>query len=202
MKSKTNSQCVLDLATTTGLIRSQDLDNIGVPRVVLARMVKRGLLTRLDRGLYAIPDRSISEHASLVEVSLKYPKAVICLLSALRFHGLTTQAPYEVWIAIPNKAHAPSMDYPALRIMRFSGEALTAGIDTHLVDGVDVKVTNVAKTVADCFKFRNKIGLDVALEALNEAWTAKRMTMDELWRYARVCRVANIIRPYLESLTS
>lgn len=202
MKSKTNSQRVLDLATTTGLIRSQDLDNIGVPRVVLARMVKRGLLTRLDRGLYAIPDRSISEHASLVEVSLKYPKAVICLLSALRFHGLTTQAPYEVWIAIPNKAHAPSMDYPALRIMRFSGEALTAGIDTHLVDGVDVKVTNVAKTVADCFKFRNKIGLDVALEALNEAWTAKRMTMDELWRYARVCRVANIIRPYLESLTS
>ncbi len=202
MKSKTNSQRVLDLATTTGLIRSQDLDNIGVPRVVLARMVKRGLLTRLDRGLYAIPDRSISEHASLVEVSRKYPKAVICLLSALRFHGLTTQAPYEVWIAIPNKAHAPSMDYPALRIMRFSGEALTAGIDTHLVDGVDVKVTNVAKTVADCFKFRNKIGLDVALEALNEAWTAKRMTMDELWRYARVCRVANIIRPYLESLTS
>ncbi|MCP5207936.1 MAG: AbiEi antitoxin N-terminal domain-containing protein [Hahellaceae bacterium] len=202
MKTKTNSQRVLDLATTTGLIRSQDLDNIGVPRVVLARMVKRGLLTRLDRGLYAIPDRSISEHASLVEVSRKYPKAVICLLSALRFHGLTTQAPYEVWIAIPNKAHAPSMDYPALRIMRFSGEALTAGIDTHLVDGVDVKVTNVAKTVADCFKFRNKIGLDVALEALNEAWTAKRMTMDELWRYARVCRVANIIRPYLESLTS
>lgn len=202
MKSETNSQRVLDLAATKGMIRSRDLDNIGVPRVVLTRMVQRGLLTRLDRGLYAIPDRSISEHAGLAEVSRKYPKAIICLLSALRFHGLTTQAPYEVWIAIPNKAYAPSMDYPALRVIRFSGEALTAGIDTHLVDGVDVNVTNVAKTVADCFKFRNKIGLDVAIEALNEAWGAKRMTMDELWRYASVCRVANIIRPYLESLTS
>lgn len=202
MKSETHYQLVLDLAASAGLIRSQDLDKIGIPRVVLARMVQRGLLTKLDRGLYSIPDRSISEHASLAEVSRKYPKTLICLLSALRFHGLTTQAPYEVWIAIPNKAYAPSMEYPALRVMRFSGDALTAGVETHQVEGVDVKITCVAKTVADCFKFRNKIGLDVALEALNEAWNAKRVTMDELWRYAGVCRVTNIIRPYLESLTS
>ena len=201
MKSKTNYQQVLDLAASPGLIRSQDLDKIGVPRVVLTRMVQRGLLTKLDRGLYSIPDRSISEYASLAEVSRKYPKTVICLLSALRFHGLTTQAPYEVWVAIPNKAHAPSMEYPALRVMRFSGDALTTGVETHQVEGVDVKITCVAKTVADCFKFRNKIGLDVALEALNDAWTAKKVTIDELWRYAGVCRVTNIIRPYLESLT-
>lgn len=202
MKSETHYQLVLKLAASTGLIRSQDLDSIGVPRTVLTRMVQRGLLTKLDRGLYAIPDRSISEHASLAEVSRKYPKIVICLLSALRFHGLTTQAPYEIWIAISNKAYTPSMEYPTLRVIRFSGDALTVGVETHQVEGVDVKITCVAKTVADCFKFRNKIGIDVALEALNEAWSAKSVSMDELWLYAGVCRVKNIIRPYLESLTS
>jgi len=125
---------------------------------------------------------------------------VVCLLSALRFHDLTTQAPFEVWLAIENKALAPRLDYPPLRIVRFSGPALTEGVEEHLVDGVTVRVTGVAKTVADCFKYRNKIGLDVALEALREAWRAKRMTSDDLWYYAKVCRVANVMRPYLDSL--
>ena len=202
MQSKTHYQQVLDLATTRGLIRSQDLNAIKVPRMVLTRMVKRGLLTRLDRGLYSIPERSVSEHTSLAEVCSKYPKVQICLLSALRFHDLTSQAPHEVWVAIANKNRAPSMNYPPLRVVRFSGKALTEGIEKHLIEGVEVQVTCVAKTVTDCFKFRNKIGLDVALEALNEAWNAKRVTMDELWRYAEVCRVTNVIRPYLESITS
>jgi len=125
---------------------------------------------------------------------------VICLLSALRFHGLTTQAPFEVWLAIENKALAPKLDYPPLRIVRFSGAAFTEGVEEHLVDAVMIRVTSVAKTVADCFKYRNKIGLDVALEALREAWQAKRMSSEEIWRFAKVCRVANVMRPYLESI--
>ena len=130
----------------------------------------------------------------------KHPQAIICLLSALRFQDLTTQSPFEVWLAIPNKARAPKMDYPPLRIVRFSGDALTDGVEQYAIDGVPVRVTNEARTVADCFKFRNKIGLDVALEALQEAWRAKRVSMDELWRYATLCRVANVMRPYMESL--
>lgn len=169
--------------------------------MTLSTLTRQGKLTRLSRGLYALPERAASEHATLAEVASKHPNALVCLLSALQFHGLTTQSPFEVWVAIANKARAPKMDYPPLRIVRFSGDALTAGVEEHHVDGVTVRVTSVAKTVADCFKYRNKIGLDVALEALREAWSAKRVKMDDLWQYAQVCRVANVMRPYLESLT-
>ena len=137
----------------------------------------------------------------LAEVARRVPKGVVCLLSALRFHGLSTQAPFEVWLAIENKAITPKLDYPPLRIVRFSGAALTEGVEEHVVDDVTVRITCIAKTVADCFKYRNKIGLDVALEALREAWHEKRMTSDDLWRYAKVCRVANVMRPYLDSLS-
>jgi predicted transcriptional regulator of viral defense system len=195
-----SNQRILDLAGQRSLIRPRDLDAQGLPRVALTRLVRQGLLTRVSRGLYAIPDRSVSEHGSLAEVARKHPQAIVCLLSALRVHDLTTQSPFEVWLAIPNKARAPKIDYPLLRIVRFSGAALTDGIEDHQIDGVTVRVTNIARTVADCFKFRNKIGLDVAMEALQEAWRAKRMSMDELWRYATLCRVANVMRPYMESL--
>lgn len=193
-------QAILDLAAERGLIRPRDLAERGLPTVALTRLVRQGRLQRVGRGLYALPDRPISEHNALAEVARKHPQAIICLLSALRFHDLTTQSPFEVWLAIPNKARSPKMDYPALRIMRFSGAALTHGVEDHVVDGVSVRVTSVARTVADCFKFRNKIGLDVALEALQEAWRTKRVNMDELWRYATLCRVANVMRPYMESL--
>jgi predicted transcriptional regulator of viral defense system len=198
---ETQHQKILDLAGTKGLIRPIDLNSIRVPRAVLTRMVRLGQLARIGRGLYSLPDSSVSEHTSLAEVSCKTPQALICLLSALRFHGLTTQAPFEVWIALPNKAHAPLIEYPPLRVVRFSGKALSDGVDEHLVDGIKVRVTNVAKTVADCFKYRNKIGLDVALEALHESYKDKKITIDELWHYARICRVSNVIRPYIESLT-
>ncbi len=196
-------QSILELAAQRGLIRPRDLNERGLPTVALTRLVRQGLLQRVGRGLSAIPDRAVPEHRalSLAEVARKNPHAIACLLSALRVHELTTQSPFEVWLAIPNKARAPKMDYPPLRIVRFSGAALTEGIEEHSVDGVPVRVTNVARTVADCFKFRNKIGLDVALEALQEAWRAKRVSMDELWRFAELCRVANVMRPYLESLT-
>jgi predicted transcriptional regulator of viral defense system len=202
MKSETHQQRVLELVASRGFIRSRDLVEIGVPRIVLSRMVKRNLLTRLSRGLYTEPKRTISEHTSFAEVARKYPNTVVCLLSALQFHQLTTQVPFEVWVAIPNKAYTPSMEYPPLRVVHFSGKALEQGVEVHRIGGVNVRITNVAKTVADCFKFRNKIGLDVALEALNEAWRSKRVTMDELWQAASVCRVSNVIRPYLEGLVS
>jgi predicted transcriptional regulator of viral defense system len=191
---------LINLAQSQGLLRSCDLAPMGIPRVSLTRAVRHGQLERVGRGLYGLPGREVSANGSLAEVARRVPKGIVCLLSALRFHGLTTQAPFEVWLAIENKSIAPKLDYPPLRVVRFSGAALTEGVEEHVVDGVNVRVTGVAKTVADCFKYRNKIGLDVALEALREAWREKRMTSEDIWRNAKVCRVANVMRPYLESL--
>ncbi|WP_313460651.1 type IV toxin-antitoxin system AbiEi family antitoxin domain-containing protein [Stenotrophomonas sp.] len=197
----TSHQIILNLASRCGLIRPRDLDALGLPTVALTRLARQGLLARVGRGLYALPDRVISEHGALAEVARKQPRAIVCLLSALRVHELTTQSPFEVWIGIPNNARTPKMDYPPLRVVRFSAPGLTEGVDQHQIDGVPVQVTNVPRTVADCFKFRNKIGLDVALEALQETWRAKRASMDDLWRYATLGRVANVMRPYMESLS-
>ncbi len=197
----TTAERLIELARSRGLIRPCDLAPFGIPRVSLTRAVRRGLLERIGRGLYGLPGREVSAHGLLAEVARRVPKGVVCLLSALRFHGLTTQAPFEVWLAIENKALAPKLDYPPLRIVRFSGEAFTEGVEEHVVDSVTIRITGVAKTVADCFKYRNKIGLDVALEALREAWHERRMSSDDIWRYAKVCRVANVMRPYLDSLT-
>jgi predicted transcriptional regulator of viral defense system len=198
---ETSPKAILELARKRGLIRPRDLEPLGLPRVSLTRLVRQGALTRVGRGLYALPDRSVSEHTTLAEVARKHPRSIVCLLSALRFHDLTTQSPFEVWLAIPNKARAPRIDYPPLRIVRFSDLLLTEGVEEHLIDGVPVRITGIARMVADCFKYRNKIGLDVALEALREAWKGRRVGMDELWRFAKLCRVANVMRPYLESLT-
>jgi len=191
---------LLELVRKQGLLRPHDLAPLGIPRVALTRAVRRGQLERVGRGLYGLTERPVSAHCTLAEVARRVPKGVVCLLSALRFHDLTTQAPFQVWLAIDNKAATPRLDYPPLRLVRFSGVALTEGVEEHVVDGVTVRVTGVAKTVADCFKYRNKIGLDVALEALRDAWTGRRMTSDEIWHYAKVDRVANVMRPYLESL--
>ena len=198
---ETTQDAILDLARDHGLIRPSDLDVHGLPRVSLTRLVRKGQLARVGRGLYALPDRRLSEHSALAEIASKHPRAVVCLLSTLRFHELTTQAPFEVWLAIPNKARAPRLDYPPLRIVRFSETALTEGVDENRIDGVPVRITGVARTVVDCFKYRNKIGLDVAIEALRETLTERRVTVDDLWRYAQLGRVANVMRPYLESLT-
>ena len=156
---------------------------------------------RLARGLYALPGYQGGEHGALVEVAKRAPKVVFCLLTALRIHDLTTQSPHEVWIAIGNKNHPPRVAYPKLRTVRFAPAALAAGVETRRVDGTPIRVTSVAKTVADCFKFRSKVGLDVALEALREARRGKRAAMDDLWRFAQVDRVVNVMRPYLEALS-
>lgn len=200
--SSFQTDLILTLARTNGLLRTRDVDSAGVPRAALARLAHDGRLVRLGRGLYSLPDRAGSQHDGLAEVSAKSSTGVICLISALRFHELTTQQSSDIWLAIPHKAHAPRIDYPPLRIVRMSGEAMTQGIDAHDVAGTTVRVFCIAKTVADCFKFRNKIGLDVALEALHEAWRSRRASMDELWRYAEICRVANVMRPYIESLAA
>jgi predicted transcriptional regulator of viral defense system len=149
--------------------------------------------------MYAIPGAAHSEHQTIVQAAMRLPHGVVCLLSALRFHDLTTQSPFEVWMAIDGKARSPKEDIIPLRIVRFSGKALTAGVESHSIEGVKIRVYNPAKTIADCFKYRNKIGLDVAIEALRDCWR-KRATADEVWHYAKVCRVSRVMRPYLESI--
>jgi predicted transcriptional regulator of viral defense system len=199
MKS-TRVEQVLQLAREAGVLRPRDLRARGIPHVYLQRLYERGLLQRSGRGLYTAIDAEITEHHTLAEACKRVPQGVICLLSALRFHDLTTQEPYQVWMAIHPKAYRPQLDYPPLRVVRFSGPALTSGVEEHTVEHVPVRVYSVAKTVADCFRYRNKIGLDVALEALRDGWRERRFTLDEIWRYAEICRVANVMRPYLESL--
>jgi predicted transcriptional regulator of viral defense system len=191
---------ILELARSKGVLRTRDVDSAGVSRALLASLTDDGRLLKLGRGLYALPDRAVSAYDSFTEVAARSESGVLCLLSALRFHDLTTQQSSDVWLAIPHKAHAPRFDYPPLRVIRMSGPAMTEGVESVDVAGTPVRVFGVAKTVADCFKFRNKIGLDVALEALREAWNGKCATMDELWRYAEICRVANVMRPYLEAV--
>jgi predicted transcriptional regulator of viral defense system len=198
----TREQAVLALAGRRPLLRARELTEQGLPTVVLSRLVAAGKLERIARGVYTLPGRALSEHRSLAEVSLRVPRGVVCLLSALRVHGIGTQAPFEVWMAIPHHSPTPRLDQPALRVVRMSGAALTEGIEAVEIDGLKVPVFNAAKTVADCFKYRNKIGLDVALEALRDGWSQRKLAMDALWHYARVDRVANVMRPYLESVTA
>ena len=193
-------QKILDIAKKMGLIRPRDVEAKGIQREYLLRLYRNGELVRVGRGLYALPGTRSSTFLSLAEVTKRVPNAVICLISALAFHNLTTQISHSVWIAIENKTWEPKFDYPPLEIVRFSGPSFSFGVEEHKVDRVTVKVFSPAKTVADCFKFRNKVGLDVALEALRETWRARKATMDELWEAAKVCREANVMRPYLEAV--
>ena len=191
---------VLALAERRPLLHSRDLTAQALPTVVLSRLVAAGKLERVARGVYSLPERALSEHRSLAEVALRAPRGVVCLLSALRVHGIGTQAPFEVWLAIPPHTPTPRLEQPTLRVVRMSGPALSEGVEPIGIDGVQVPVFNANKAVADCFKFRNKIGLDVALEALRDGWAQRKLTMDVLWHYAAVNRVANVMRPYLESV--
>ena len=190
----------LRLARCKGVLRPRDLSRYAIPRVYLARLQSQGLLRRVGRGLYVPADAEPSEHRSLAEACKRVPHGVVCLLSALAFHGLTTHLPFEVWMAISDTARHPRVDRPAIRFARFSGLALEAGIEVHMVEGVPVRIYNPAKTVADCFKFRNKIGVDVAVEALRDYLRERKATMDDLWRYAEVCRMSRVMRPYLEAM--
>lgn len=197
-----HAQEVLSLARRKRVLRARDLKALGVPRRVLTELTQSGKLVRTGRGLYTRTDIRISEHRSLAEAAARVPSGIVCLLSALRFHGMTTQNPWEVWIAIDPDARRPRADHPPLRVVRFSGKPFTEGVERHLVDGVDVSIYSPAKTVADCFRYRNKIGIDVAIEALRDGWRKRKFTADQLWHFAGICRVTNVVRPYMESIAA
>lgn len=200
--SRNTNDTVLQLAQSQTLLRTQDLVARRLPTVALTRLVAAGRLERVARGVYALPGQAASEHRTVAEVALQVPRGVVCLLSALRVHGIGTQAPFEVWLALPQGMSTPRLVRPALRLVRMSGDGYAQGQMHVAVDGVQVPVFNPAKTIADCFKYRNKIGLDVALEALREGWRQRKVTMDDLFAYAAINRVVNVMRPYLESLVA
>lgn len=196
----THADRLLAFARQRGAFRTRDLEKIGVPRVVLRRLYRDGLLERVDRGVYMLADGETTEHHTLVEASLRAPSGVICLLSALRFHDLTTQNPSEVWIAIEQKSRRPLLDSIPHKIVYMSSGSFTAGIETHSLEGVDVQLYSASKTVVDCFKYRSRIGIDVAIEALQDYRRSSDYDSDSLWQFAKICRMTNVMRPYLEAI--
>jgi predicted transcriptional regulator of viral defense system len=191
---------VLAITRQQRIIRPRDVEAIGVPREYLLRLMRQGVIRRTGRGVYEISDAKPTEHHSLAVVAKEIPKGVVCLLSALRFHELTTQQPSEVWIGVHVRSRSPRVTTTKHRLVRYSEKTLKAGVESHKIEGVSVRVFNPAKTVADCFKYRSKIGLDVAIEALKDALKQKKATIDEIDRYARICRVSRVMRPYLEAV--
>lgn len=184
----------------SGIARSRDLEHAMVSRTQIRRLVAEGRIERVGRGLYRDPAASATERSDLAQAARLVPGGVICLLSALRFHGLTTQNPFEVWLAIDRKAWRPRADHPPLRLVYLSGAALMDGVEEHDVSGVRVQVFSAAKTVADCFKFRNKIGTDVAVEALRDFRRVYPKRLEAVWRFAKIDRVTRVIQPYLEAI--
>ena len=199
MQQSSYTEKIIFLANQKGLIRSSDLDELEIPRIYLTRLTASGELQKVGRGLYKLPNSMLSENESLAMVATKIPKAVICLLSALQFHELTTQLPRQIWIALPRGSGSPKTSYPPIKLIQYSGKSYTEGIEVHQCEQVPIKVYCIAKTIADCFKHRNRIGLDVALEALREAHRKKKVTSKSLWEYAKICRVSNVMRPYIEA---
>jgi len=183
-----------------GFATSGELEKKGVTRSQLGRLAQRGVVERVARGIYALPGVVVSEHHSLAEASRLVPGGVICLLTALRFHGLTTQNPFEVWMAIESKAWRPTRRSVNVRLVHFSGQAFDEGIEEHDAGGVRIRVYSAAKTVADCFKFRNKIGIDVAVEALKDFTRLHRGGANKLAHFARICRVSRVMQPYLDAI--
>ena len=183
-----------------GVLTSRDLEAQGLTRKRIMQATKGEQLIRIGRGLYQRPDADITENHTLAQVAASAPKGVICLLSALQFHGLTTQNPWQVWLFVEKGARIPKLDYPPLKPHYASGEAFTAGVEVHEIEGVAVAMTCIAKTIADCFKYRNKVGIGVALEALRDCLQGRRATRATLHHYARICRVERVMTPYMEAL--
>lgn len=184
------------------VLRSCDLERRGLPRSRIRDVVVAGVIERVGHGLYALGSAEVSEHHSLVLAACRVPKGVICLLSALRFHEMTTQGPHEVWLALGPKDRKPSPGNPPLRVMRYGVDCFDLGLEEHQVEGVALRVYSVARTVVDLFRYRHKIGLEVALEALKEGWRERRFTLAELGRIATCCRLERVMKPYLEALTT
>ena len=196
---KTKTDLLLQLAQN-GPLRTRDLELEGIPRAYLKRLCQRGLLEQINRGIYRLTDTSVSELASLSEVSKRVPHAVICLLSALQVHGMTTEAPHAVWVMIERHARLPKLNSPRLEVVRASGQARNYGVEIRMIDNVKVQLTTPAKTVADCFRFRRHVGLDVALAALKDYLKKRLGNIDMLIDAARADRIYAFMRPYLEAL--
>ncbi len=199
--NKTEQQ-IVKIAELADSVCAADLLSYNISREYLPRTAKKGLLQRLARGVYRLPDADVTEHHELALVCSQVPQGVVTLLSALSFHNIGTQNPHAVWLAVKARGYAPRLDYPSVRYHYYSGPAYELGIETHRIEGVDVKVYSVAKTVVDCFRLRNKVGLDVALESLKEGWRAKCFTADELMLLAKACRIASVIKPHFEMLVA
>jgi predicted transcriptional regulator of viral defense system len=199
---KTQTDRALALVRSRGTLTAREATQEGIHPQVLTRLVAEGVLQRVARGQYRLVGAPVTERHALALAAVAVPDGVVCLLSAVAFHEIGTQVPSRVWLALDRRARRPAVDWPPLQIVRFGGDALTSGVEVHEVERVRVRVYSPAKTIADLFKYRNKLGLDVALEALKEAWREQRTSVDELNRYARVCRVERVMRPYLEAVTS
>ena len=193
-------QQVIDYAREHKIIRAKDIESEGIHRETLKRLTEQGILIHSARGIYTFAEAQITENHTLAQTAKRFSGGVVCLLSALSFYEITTQTPFEVWFAVP-QTHRPLKDsLLPIRTVYMSGKSLDEGIEEYLIEGVKVQIYCLAKTVIDCFKFRNKIGLDVAIEALQDSWRERRCSIDELWHYAKICRVHNVICPYLNSL--
>jgi len=182
------------------VVRRAALEEMGLSWRQINKLLDEGKLERVGRGLYVWKTAPPSEHRTLAEAAVRVPHGVICLLSALAFHGLGTQVPHAVWMAVRRGSRLPRADWPPIEIVQFSGEAWTHGVEEHAIEGANVKITSAAKTVADCFKFRSKVGLDVALEALRDYLGRRGRSIDELLEAADACRVRRVMMPYVESL--
>ena len=193
---------VLELAQRKGLFRLSEATAAGIHPEHVRRLTNKGQLTRVGRGLYAIPAQQATEYHTLAEIAKRVPKGIVCLLTALRFHGLGTQNPREVWLAVDRRAGIPRVDFAPVRLVRISGAALTSGVNQHNIENVAVRITSPARTVVDCFKFRNKIGVDVAVEALREYRRLRKGTVDQLWQQADRLRMTRVMRPYMDAMSS
>jgi predicted transcriptional regulator of viral defense system len=200
MAKTTQSSRLTRFVRSHGIVRARDLKAIGVDRRVLNRLMDRGTLVRRSRGVYTMADHRPTRHTDLAEVCARVPRAIVCLLSALEFHELTTQIPHAVWIMIDRSGRRPRIEAPAIHIVYASGKAIETGVEGHEIEGVRVRVTSAAKTVADCFKYRHHVGWDVAVEAIRDCLRQRKATPAEIHEMARINRVAKTVRPYIEAL--
>ena len=202
MTAMTGKEKVLEAARRKKVFRAVDVDlPPGHAHRYLARLVEDGKIERVGYGLYQSADGDFTEMQSILEVAARAPQGVLCLLSALQFHNLTTQTPFEIWLAIPRASHIPKIESVQTRVFRFAPKVYSSGVETREIEGVEVKVYSAAKTVADCFYYRREVGLDVAIEALRDAWRERKATINELYRFAEIRNVKNVMLPYLTALT-
>ncbi len=200
-KLSTNEIKILDMVKALGILRPRDVRSKGHSVAYLQRLVAKGRLVKLGRGQYALPDREATEYDTLAVTAKRYPGTVVCLLSALRFHELTTQSPGAIWLAVEGSKLAPANTPTTVQVVRMSNLSFQGGITTHVLGQVPVRIYDPAKTVADCFKFRNRVGMDIAVEALKDCLAQQMATPAKIWKFAEICRVKTIVKPYLEALT-